>query len=40
MSIGDNTTNNFIDQPLTPTEKKQIWRMATFPCRCEDEMSN
>ncbi|MFO0446567.1 MAG: hypothetical protein ACK51L_02765 [bacterium] len=26
-----------IDQPMTPTEKKQLWRTATFHCRCGND---
>jgi hypothetical protein len=40
ISIEDSTINNFIDQPMAPTEKKQIWRIGTFWCRFENEASN
>jgi hypothetical protein len=26
-----------VDEPLTESDKRQMWRMATFQCRCEED---
>jgi len=31
----ESLSSNLIDTPLTSTESKQIWRKATFFCRCQ-----
>lgn len=28
-----------VDEPLTESDKRQMWRMATFQCRCEEDDS-
>jgi hypothetical protein len=33
----DHNMSDAIDQPMTPTEKKQLWPTATFHCQCGND---
>jgi len=41
LTISNNTNmGDFIDKPLSSIEKKQLWRLATFKCRCLTQSIN
>jgi len=41
LTISNNTImGDFIDKPLSSIEKKQLWRLATFKCRCLTQSIN
>ncbi len=37
--ICDTNMSDLVDQPMTPVGKKQVWRLATFHCRCINKVN-